>query len=475
MRKVYISLTVILSAVFVLLGVFVFRQAYLRFWETLCDFGRSITYYFCGIFGIEHHIIPTVTEYSKVLQWDVLLPSDFAGFQRSAADYFGLLFNKDNFAAWRKLLAGGLGNVVKMLSILLPCIVILIFAVKRLYAKGNNSHNKDTLPLKAFKKIMSVTYRPAKRFVKQYIAFLKKYRYIWALWLVLWAFHLNAASIVLGALAYYFYFAVSFDFVGLYVQVCKLLIDLQFIFRYFPWWVLVLAVYPLFHRWRKRIAVNRLRHNEAKNCGVINELPIVSITCGSMGKKKTTMITDMVLSQEVMFRQKALSVLQNIDLEFPYFPWLMFEKELQRCMEHHTVYNLASVKTWVGLKRERFLRHKNADLQLYGYDYRRYGLTYDDTLKKVTLFEGLETYALAYFIYVIQSSLIVSNYSVRTDNRMITEGNFPVWLLDFFPEQRRKHSHHAHILDFDVLRLGKKVSENNPKAGSFEFGVVEIT
>ncbi len=34
---------------------------------------------------------------------------------------------------------------------------------------------------------------------------------------------------------------------------------------------------------------------------------------------------------------------------------------------------------------------------------------------------------------------------------------------------------HAHILDFDVLRLGKKVMENNPKVGSFEFGVVAIT
>ena len=53
-------------------------------------------------------------------------------------------------------------------------------------------------------------------------------------------------------------------------------------------------------------------------------------------------------------------------------------------------------------------------------------------------------------------------------------GNFPLWATDFFSENRRK-SRYAHILDFDVLRLGKKVLENNPKAGSFEFGVVTIT
>ena len=56
--------------------------------------------------------------------------------------------------------------------------------------------------------------------------------------------------------------------------------------------------------------------NEARNCGFINTLPIVSMTCGSMGKKKTTMVTDMALSQEVMFRQKALGILQNNDMKF---------------------------------------------------------------------------------------------------------------------------------------------------------------
>ena len=199
------------------------------------------------------------------------------------------------------------------------------------------------------------------------------------------------------------------------------------------------------------------------------------MSCGSMGKKKTTLITDMVLSQEVMFRQKALAILQQNDMKFPYFPWIKFEDELRACMEHGTVYNLASVKTWVALKRSRFIRHRNAQTQLYGYDYRRYGNAFDDALKISRLFDVLETYAQAYFIYIMQSSLIVANYSIRTDNALLDNGNFPLWLTDFFPKHRRLESRHAHILDFDVLRLGKKVLENNPKAGSFEFGVVGIT
>ena len=176
-----------------------------------------------------------------------------------------------------------------------------------------------------------------------------------------------------------------------------------------------------------------------------------------------------------MFKQKALEILQRNDMKFPHFPWIMFERELRACMEYGTVYNLATVKAWVVLKRSRFLRHHNTRWQLYGYDVCRYGYTYDDALSVSSLFDVLETYAQAYFIYVMESSLLIANYSIRTDNQFIDQGNFPMWFTDFFPQGYRRNSRHAHILDFDVLRLGKKVIANNPKAGSFEFGVVAIT
>lgn len=290
----------------------------------------------------------------------------------------------------------------------------------------------------------------------------------------MWAFHLNIASIVIEFFAYYFFFSVSFRVDTIYTQFVKLAIDLQPFFRFFPWWSLSVAAYCLFYNFRKKIALNRLRHFEAKNCGFINELPIVSMACGSMGKKKTTLITDMTLSQEVMFRQKALSILRENDMKFPYFPWILFEKELQKCMEYHTVYNLATVKEWIKKKRRRYEKHGGTTGQLYGYDEERYGIIYRNGLKESHIFDILETYAQAYFIYVLQSSLIVSNYAIRTDSEILDAGNLPMWLTDFFSDNVHPGGY-SHILDFDVLRLGKKVLENNPKAGSFEFGVVAIT
>ena len=475
-RRVFnICLSVLITAAFALLAVFVFSDSYLRFGEAVKDFGLSVGYYFCTLFGIEHNIVPSVTEYSSIMDWDILLPSDFEGFTSQATSFFSLLVDGENFSGYWAKVGDVMLVLLKVVAIILPCLLILGLVIRRLYKSGNTKHNKDTVPLKVFKSFSRCLYQPLKRAVLSYRDFLTEHRAVWIFWAVMWAFHLNAASIVTGFLAYYFYFVLSFDVANLYVQVCKLFIDLQVIFRNFPWWCIAFVCWLLFDHWRKSIALNRLRHFEARNCGFINELPIVSMACGSMGKKKTTLITDMVLSQEVMFRQKALEILQQNDMKFPYFPWIAFEDELRRCMEHGTVYNLASVKAWMALKRSRFIRHRNAQTQLYGYDYARYGTIFDDSLKINRLFEVLETYAQAYFIYVIQSSLIVANYSVRTDNMMADNGNFPLWLTDFFPKRRRPQSRHAHILDFDVLRLGKKVLENNPKAGSFEFGVVAIT
>ena len=365
-RTFNICLTVVITAAFILLGAFVFGDSYLRFGETAKDFGLSVGYYFCTLFGLDHDIVPSVTEYSSVMSWDILLPSDFEGFTSQATSFFSLLVDGENFSGYWAKIGDVMLVLLKVVAIILPCLLILGLVIWRLYKSGNTKHNKDTVPLKVFKSFSRCLYQPLKRTVLSYRDFLTEHRAVWILWAVMWAFHLNAASIVMGFLAYYFYFVLSFDVANLYVQVCKLFIDLQVIFRHFPWWCIAFVCWLLFDRWRKNIAQNRLRHFEARNCGFINELPIVSMACGSMGKKKTTLITDMVLSQEVMFRQKALEILQQNDMKFPYFPWIAFEDELRHCMEHGTVYNLASVKAWVALKRSWFIRHRNVITQIYG-------------------------------------------------------------------------------------------------------------
>ena len=440
-----ICFTIAVTAGFILLGVFLFYPSYLRFFETLKDLYVSAAYYSGRVFGTEE-VVPTVTEYSAVFGKNIFLPEDVRGFLQAAREYLSLLSDGENFTGYLSAAGNTVFLFVKILCVALPCIFLLKQLFSVLYKRGNVKHNQDTIPLKIWKNVMKVTYLPVKRFLLSYAAYLKERPVIWKCWVAIWAFHLNLASIATGAAAYFLYFAASFDVGGLYVQFRKLCIDLKILLRWFPWYVFLPVCWLLFARWRKNIALNRLKHFEARNCGFINELPVVTMAVGSMGKRKTTLITDMALSQEVMFRQKALETLQNADMKFPHFPWIAFEDELRACMEHGTVYNLASAKEWVKRKESRFLKHKNAGLQLYGYDYRRYGNVFDDALKISRLFDVLETYAQAYFIYIMQSSLIVANYSIRTDNAILDSGNFPLWLTDFFPKHRRECSRHAHIL-----------------------------
>ena len=475
MRKLHIIVSAVVSAGIVALGAVVFRESWQRAWEAILDLLRSLGFYFCELFALQHTIVPTVTEKSKIFLLEFRFADNASDFFSDAGAYFSLLFSGGNFRGFLAGLENGMLVFARVITVAVPTVLLLVLIIRMMYHRPNRNHGRDTLPLRFFRGAMRHTYVPLKRWVLSFRDFLRSHGWLWKLWLFVFSVHLNLVSIVIAFLAFYFYFAVSFDIPSVFVQVYKLVADLQVFFRTVPLWVFALLVYPVFCRRREKIALGRLRHFEARNCGFINELPIVSMAVGSMGKKKTTLITDMALSQEVMFRQRALEILQNNDMKFPYFPWMLFEDELRRCMEYGTVYNLASVKAWVALKRSRFARHHNIHWQLYGYELERYGDTFDDALKVNGLFDVLETYALGYFIYVMESSLIVANYSIRTDNALIDRGNFPLWDLGFFPKNRREESRHAHILDFDVLRLGRKVMEHNPRAGSFEFGVVCVT
>ena len=240
-RRFNIIVTVVIFVGFTLLGIFVFQLSYCRSFEALIDLYGSFIYYFKTLFGMQTDGLPSVTKYSEALKFQINLPSDINGFKSNAAAYFSLFFSIENFTAWLKFIGERTGVIAKIITIILPCIILLAVIIRRLYAAENNKYNADTVPLKVFKKLSAVTYQPTKKFICGYIEFLKKFSWIYILLLVLWALNLNIVSIAVDFFAYYFYFAVSFDILGLYVQIVKLVIDLQPLFRFFPWWSLSVA------------------------------------------------------------------------------------------------------------------------------------------------------------------------------------------------------------------------------------------
>ena len=367
-RHCFLILSILITVVSVVLGVTVFWDSFVRLWETLGDLADSARYYFCEIFQIEHSISVGVTEKSDVLGWTPILPETPESFDVRAGLFKRIFFTKGNMRLFGAKLSVGAGNVAKWLSLLLPLILLGVMWIKKMYATPNTNYNVDTKPLRAFKWIAANTYQPIKGFVKAYVSYVKTTKWVTA-WMIIWALNMNLVSICVAFLAFYLYFAVSFNVLSIYRQICNLLLDLGLVLRHFPWFLTSWIAWKIFTWIREKIALEFLRYYEARDCGFIKELPITTMTCGSMGMRKTTLTTDMALSQSKMFRQEALDRLQKQDMKFPFFPWIELELDIQAGMESGAIFNLASIHKWMQEKRERYFGVENPQ-EIYGYDIR---------------------------------------------------------------------------------------------------------
>lgn len=495
--KHFICISVLLSSLLVLL--FCFPYSFARFFESLKDIGTSFVYYFgCLVFQDENFVIPTVNNMSVqpfIVPFN--LPTSWADFVVFCEQFFTLFGVGANFSLYLDCLGNIIYNFSYFLLLFLPIILCLIIWFNSSLKKKNNFYNKETKPLKIFKKFVFGVYVPIKNWIKElYVFFVSKKIYLIS-FLVLWAFSFNLFSIVISFIAFYLYFVASFKFETLYIQFIKLLCDLSPVFDFIPLFVWIILGFLIFNKIRRSIAYKRLNHWEMKNRGFINSLPIVVMGCGTMGSKKTTMITDMGLSQEVMFRDKAFEKILENDLKFPNFPWINLENVLKVAIARHDIYSLATCKKYIDELHNLFISVKSIELKkaykrlykrkfgvnlgsnlLFDYDFEKYGFYYDDKLKVVDIWAVIKDYSQLYFFYTIQSSLLIANYSIRTDNLIQDLGNFPVWDTDFFKRDSRlidSFSRHSHILDFDMLRLGKKVLKDNPLSDVFEFGIVLVT
>lgn len=476
----------VITLCFVLLGVFVFFGAVGRIIEAVRDLGLSVAYYFCELFFIPHNITPTVNTFPKIPFFnfiggaeapDIPIPEDWQTFADNWSVYWQLWASGENFLAYLSSFEQLLIILSQSLLIIVPAILIAYILFSRLLKNQNNDYDKDSRPLQIFKRVSSVTYRPVRAWLLSFFGFVRDNGIYWKTWLALWLFYFNIFTIFLEFIAFYLYFVVSFDFTTIYRQVYKLLLDLWTGLTFFPLWVWAIAVIVFLSFMARNIAYSRLRHDERKNRGFLNERGVVTIVGGVMGAGKTAFITDMALSAEVQLRDQAFEIILECDLKFPYFPWCNLENELKRAITFHQVFSVPSCKAWLQKKRQRWEK-SSCRAKIFNYDYERYGLECDDKLKVSAVWSVAEDYACAYFIYTVQSSLLLANYSIRVDGLLSDLGNFPLWNSDFFSRDSRMqqaYSRHAHILDFDMLRLGKILLKDNPNRNAFGFGVYVIS
>lgn len=471
---VYIILSTLISVSFLLLAFYLYKFNYIRLWGATKDLGSSLKFYFLDLFDVPCNV-PSVAnvDYSMV----GFLPIDFGGFKLKLENFFLTFFDWKNFATFFGFSIYSLKAIFTVLLFLIVICMCIPLLLENYVTDANTKHDKDTKVLAGWRKFSTKVTVPCVREIKAYFAWVAKLKPLWIAWIVLWVCSVNFGSIIMEFFAFYFYFAGELDLLSIYPQVFRLSVDLILSYNSLPLFMWLILSWLLFDFIRRRIGKKILRRNELRNRGYINSLPLSVMLNGSMGTGKTMHVTDMAISQEIMFRDKALEIMLKSDMKFPYFPWINFDLALKEQIKEHKIYNLATCLVWIDSLAKKFEAEQSKN-NLFGYDFEKYGLTYDNHLHVQHIFDVLSEYARCYFIFVIKSSLLYANYSIRVDNLLIDKGNLPLWNLDIFERKsvdEIANSHFSHILDFDMLRLGKRLVKNGEYANAFDFGCIAVT
>lgn len=486
------------------LGIFRFPNCIGRLVESCRDFGLSIAYAFTDAFDVKTKIAPTVNtlpNYSflnlrngfyalfkkstSTSPPSITFPATWQVFKRDWVRYWKNFANAENLARYVISILDLLFVLVTIALVVIPVWLILKKVLKKTYFKERPPLETDeqpypiqqSKPLKAWRAFYFHVIRRVINWLVAFWYFLREHEALLFVWVAFGLLYFNVFTIFLELVAYYLYFIISTDIASLYIQVYKLFLDLWAILSFMPKIGWVIVAYVVADKWSKSIGYDNLEHNERRNRGFINELGIVTYIYAEMGEGKTTMLTDMALSMQVQLRDDMLEVILECDACFPNFPWYALERALKKAYAQHEIYDKWSCVRWIEAKKKIF-QENPCKQNIFGYDIERYPTHYDNALYVEDIWETLQDYALAYTIYTVQSALIISNYSIRTDSILMDLENFPLWDNDFFRRDSRyleAFSRHSKILDFDMLRMGKKMLKDNPNANAFGWGVWIIT
>lgn len=489
--------------VFSLFVGILFPNSLPRIAETIRDLLFSLVYYVVEIFTRdEANFIPATVNDLQTWQfcdqiWAPIkiLPETWDEFLYYWDNYWEIFFSKENFEAYLSALGDFFFYFSRIMLIVLPLLMVVVLQVNSYKEKRCNVRNLESRQLKSFKEFQFRRIYPLIAWFKDFGIFLDENPEYKKMWLVLWCLHFNIFALVIAFFAYYFYFVSSWDVASLFTQALKFLNDITPVVRFIPgiiWALIGIAIYNYVCR---SMAFNRLYYAEQCNRAFLSGRGVVTTVYGEMGIGKTQMITSMALSSEIDQFDMAFEILLEKDIQFPNFPWQIFRDRLKKKIDRREIVDLPSCRKWVRTGRRHFdyiianygvdewkIRRKECKFlkedYTFGYDYEHYRTTYNDDLKITHLFEALEDYACAYLIFTVKTSLLFSNYSIRVDSILRDLGNMPSRDNDFFsrePELQEAYSRHAHIIDIDMLRLGKKMIKGNPKARRLSFGTFVIT
>ena len=506
---VFHLISAVLVAVSLCFTVFYFRNVARRTWQAVESFVRSLVYFVAGYAGANKDVSTTVQYIPEGIE--TLLPVTWEEVKAFACAYGRALISWGNFKAYNRKIGKTVFAICLLVMAFLIPVLALFGLISKQYKRIDNKHGERSIPLRIWNKLEDIFYYPVKKFVLDFIFFFldikdeegnviesRRARRLWLKGLALiWAWNLNFITIILEGLAWFGYILWSYKFGNVFVQIAKLAVDLTVALDFLPWWIIATVGYILFNRYRENIGYARLNEREEDNREFLIEHPGSIVATGAPRVGKTQTITDMSISQQIIYRQIAFEKIIGHTHEFPHFPWGVLEQSVTVMRDSIPNFSLTNIRQWVkgmkqafygfipfskagremAIKRLQYIGYQGDDF-IFNYNYKRYGLTFCNGLTDLELFDVIEVYALQYYIYTCPTPLMFGNYPIRTDIRWIDFGNMPLMDADIFrrtPRDIKLYSQHSHVINHDGLRLGEKMDPNGAYNDSYDIGVCTIS
>lgn len=474
---------------------YLFPNSLPRLAESLRDFVTSLLYWAKAFFSLDYTVRPTIVDMPK---WEFapspfepvkFFPYTWEEFKVLWGKYCSALITKENILAYLDKLSDIVVFLAKNSVFVLPtifCVTILLNSIcsKVVYKQ------KKSKPLQKGEKFTFKYIYPIKAWVKDFVAFCKENDRYYKGWIAIWLLHFNVYSIVISAMAFYFFFCANWEALRIYDQLLKLQLDLSPVIRFIPVFLWVFIFIIVYNIICLRKGMDNLYKDEQKNEAFVRQREIVSVVSGASGKNKTQMVEGMAQTSERIQFKDAYSIMKNKEIMFPNFPWQNLRKELKRRIDARELVDYRTCKRFANCcgkffeyiienytyeewqERRKKLKFLRIDYT-FGYDFEHYSVDYNDNMKITKLFEAIEPYAQAYMVFIIETTLITANISIRADTKLVHGHNMPYRDMDFFhrnPREMAEYSQYAHIIDNDTFRLGTKMIKDNEKARGFILG-----
>lgn len=480
LKIVFHIISLIILLVCLALAFTLFFSNFKRIWVSLGFFWENVGHYLSYVFGFESNAkggIPLneVIEYRGGIE--SVLPLNVDSLVIELKSFFKLFFN----GTFQKI---NLLNFLRNTSNLFRALVLLSFFIPFIYffsklyfsTQDEENINVDSKPLTIYKLIKEKIILRIYRYIYSFILFFKDHKYYSIPFLVLISFYINLISIVIDLISWYFYFVAVFDFKSILDIILLISFDLSPLLLRIPLFIYLLLAYIIFDRIRINAAYDTLEHFENYDKGFVSSLGIYTMINGAPGSGKTLVMTDLSLSAEQVIRYNLLKIQNEISLELPHFPFLNLEKEIDKAVAYNEVNNHFQVKEWLLKKVDVFYESPTKE-NLFGYDFENELMYVNDNLHIKTIKEELSDYAQAYYLYSINSALAVSNYAIRFDGAMCSNGFLKRYCYDTFHEDpfNIDDSNTSKILDFNSLRILKRMDDSKKNNFVLEVGVAAMT